>query len=118
MQRRMGDRRESPRIPIKLLVRYPDRGGSFEERDGDIGVGGVYYEEQSAPSGKRVELRFRLPKLEQEVRCEGEIVHVAEAAGGVTGVRVRFGELQTDEELALARFIDDAELERKGPEQA
>lgn len=112
LQPRMGDRRDSPRIPLALLVRYPEVGGSFEERGGDVGLGGVYFEERFEPQGAGVELRFRLPTLEEEVRCLGEILRVSDEGEGVFGVHARFEELPSETERALARFIDDDELSR------
>jgi hypothetical protein len=109
--RRMGDRRDSPRVPMKILVRQVELGGSFEERSGDIGVGGVFFEERSLPIGREVELRFRLPGLEHEVRCRGEVVLVSQGPGK-SGGHVRFVDLPTEVELAVARFIDDQVLKR------
>jgi len=103
------DRRDSPRIPIRLKVRHSNLGAAFEERAGDIAVGGVFFQEPAPPSGKRVELVFRLPGVEEEFACEGEIVRISEA-GGRFGVHVRFGELPTKTELAIARFIDNENL--------
>lgn len=105
----MGDRRDSPRIPMKILVRQVELGGSFEERSGDIGVGGAFFQERSMPVGRRVELRFRLPGLEREVRCQGEVLRVSRDPGKA-GAHVRFMELPTEIELAIARFIDDQVL--------
>jgi hypothetical protein len=105
--RRMGDRRDSPRIPIGLMVRYPELGGSFEEREGDVSIGGAFFNERFSPQATRVELRFKLPTLTEEVRCEGELIRVADEAEGHFAVHVRFEELPVDVELALARFIDD-----------
>lgn len=109
-ERRMGDRRDSPRIAIKLLVRQVDLGGSFEERDGDIGIGGVYYEDRFLPAGRHVELRFRLPGIENEIRCMGEILRISESPGRF-GAHVRFVDMPTATELAIARFLDDKQLE-------
>jgi hypothetical protein len=105
-ERRMGDRRDSPRVPLKLLVRQVDLGGSFEEKDGDISVGGVYFADRHTPAGRQVELRFRLPGRDKEIRCQGEILRVSEGKGRY-GAHVRFVDLPTDVELAVARFIDD-----------
>jgi hypothetical protein len=105
-ERRMGDRRESPRIPVTLLVRYDELGGSFEERQGDIAIGGVYFLERFAPPGRGVQLRFHFPGREGDVRVQGEIVRVSEH-GNDFGVHIRFLDLDTRTELAIARFIDD-----------
>lgn len=107
----MGDRRDSPRIPMKILVRQVELGGSFEERAGDIGVGGAFFEERTLPVGRRVELRFRLPGREHEVRCQGEVLRLSRQPER-PGAHVRFLDLPTDIELAIARFIDDQVLKK------
>ncbi len=98
------DRRESARIPIRLLVRDAALGGSFEERSGNIGLGGVYYTEAHPPSGSRVELRFLLPGARDEIRATGEILRVSRD-GGAFGAHVRFAEMSLEAEMAIARFL-------------
>ena len=107
--RRMGDRRDSPRIAVTLWVRMVDAGGSFEEKHGDVGVGGAYFDDQHLPVGKAVQLRFRLPDNDQELRCNGEILRVAEKGEGF-GAHVRFVEPATEVELAIARYLDEHHL--------
>ena len=101
------DRRDSGRVPIRLLVRDAALGGSFEERPGNLGLGGVYYTEGHPPVGNRVELRFLLPGTRREVRANGEILRVSRE-GGTFGAHVRFAEMPLETELALARFLHRA----------
>ncbi|HZY05067.1 MAG TPA: PilZ domain-containing protein [Anaeromyxobacteraceae bacterium] len=101
------DRRDSGRVPIRLLVRDASLGGSFEERPGNLGLGGVYYTEGHPPVGNRVELRFLLPGTRQEVRAAGEILRVTRE-GGTFGAHVRFAEMPLETELALARYLQRA----------
>ena len=107
-QRRMGDRRDSPRIALALWVRQVDAGGSFEEKQGDVGVGGAYFEDRHVPVGKAVELRFKLPGAEKELCCEGEILRVTERSGRY-GAHLRFLDSATEAELAIARYLDEHE---------
>lgn len=98
------DRRESVRIPLQLLVRDSELGGSFEERPGNIGLGGAYYAEGHPPSGNRVELRFILPGARDEIRVGGEILRVSRD-GFAFGVHVRFADMSLETEMAIARFL-------------
>jgi hypothetical protein len=101
------DRRDSHRVPISLLVREAAQGGSFEERPGNLSLGGVYFTEGHPPAGTRVELRFLIPGLRQEVRCEGEILRVTRGTGGF-GAHVRFHDLPLETELGIARYLERA----------
>jgi PilZ domain-containing protein len=101
------DRRDSGRVPIRLLVRDAALGGSFEERPGNLGLGGVYYTEGHPPVGNRVELRFLLPGTRQEVQASGEILRVSRE-GGTFGAHVRFAEMPVETELAIARYLQRA----------
>lgn len=99
------DRRDSVRIPIRLMVREAALGGSFEERPGNLSLGGVYFTEGHPPFGTRVELRFVLPEERVEVQAQGEILRVSREAGAF-GAHVRFHDLPLASELAIARFLD------------
>jgi uncharacterized protein (TIGR02266 family) len=102
------DRRDSLRVPIRLLVRNSELGGSFEERPGNLSLGGVFFSEGHPPIGTQVELRFLVPGVQGEVRCEGEILRVRRAAGGF-GAHVRFRDLPLETELAIARYLEAAQ---------
>lgn len=104
------ERRESRRVPIRLMVRDCALGGSFEERPGNLSLGGVYFAEGHPPFGARVEIRILLPRERTEVRALGEILRVSRQDGGGTfGAHVAFRELPLDAELAIARFLEAAE---------
>jgi PilZ domain-containing protein len=99
------ERRDSKRVPVRLMIRDAAGGGSFEERAGNLGLGGVYFAEAHPPPGNRVEVRFLVPGTRHEIRAFGEIVEVSSEAAGF-GYHVRFAELELEDELALARFLD------------
>ena len=102
---RWDDRRDSARVAIRLMVRDLELGGSFEERSGNLALGGVYFTEGHPPVGNRVELRFFLPGTHDEVRATGEVVRVTRE-GAAFGAHVRFEDLPLETELAIARFLE------------
>jgi hypothetical protein len=110
-KKRMGDRRDSPRIPVALWIRQVETGGSFEEKSGDVGVGGAYFEDRHAPVGKALQMRFTLPDSSDEIRCDGEILRVTQS-GGRFGAHVRFVDIPTGAELAIARYLDEHDLKK------
>src|ERR1700757_1220394 len=86
------DRRDSRRVPIRLMVRDAALGGSFDEREGNLSLGGVYFTKGHPPYGTRVEVRFLLPGRGEEVRAVGEILRVSRE-GKAFGAHVRFQDL-------------------------
>jgi uncharacterized protein (TIGR02266 family) len=98
------DRRDSQRVPVRLMVRDLALGGSFEERPGNLSLGGVFYLDGHPPQGNRVELRFVLPGTRHEVRARGEVLRVTRE-GARFGAHVRFTDLPLPSELAIARFL-------------
>jgi len=106
-EKERADRRDSRRVPIRLMIRDAALGGSFDERTGNLSLGGVYFAEKHPPFGTRVELRFLLPGRSGEIRAVGDILRVSRE-GGSFGAHVRFEELSLDDELAIARFLERA----------
>lgn len=98
------DRRDSTRTPTRLLVREPALGGSFEEREGNLSIGGVFYWALHPPVGGRVELRFFIPAFRREVHAVGEVLRVSRD-GHRFGTHVRFVEIPLEAEMTLARHF-------------
>ncbi len=101
------ERRDSPRVPMAFLVRDVGlRDGEWEERTGDLSLGGISWRGKTAPHGTEVDVRFRLPLVPKEVRARGEILRVKAAGVGID-FHLRFTELDVRSELAIARFLDE-----------
>lgn len=101
------ERRDSPRVPMSFLVRDVGlRDGEWEERQGDLSLGGISWRGKTAPHGTEVDVRFRLPLVPKEVRARGEILRVKAAGVGID-FHLRFTDLDVRSELAIARFLDD-----------
>lgn len=103
--RRMGERRESPRLPIAVWVKNASA-TDFEQVEGDISVGGMHFTDALPIQGKKIDLRFRLPGRDDEVHVKGEVVEVS-SRGSRYGAHVRFTEVETETERAIARYIDE-----------
>jgi hypothetical protein len=104
------DRRESPRVPMSFLVRDADHDeGEWEERSGNLGLGGISWRGRTEPLGREVDVRFRLPGVSRELRARGEIIRLKND-GSELLFQVRFLELDTPCELAIAKYLDDLAL--------
>jgi len=107
------ERRDSPRVPMSFLVRDVGlRDGEWEERQGDLSLGGISWRGKTAPHGTEVDVRFRLPLVPKEVRARGEILRVKAAGVGID-FHLRFTDLDVRSELAIARFLDDLLAKKK-----
>lgn len=98
------ERRDSVRVPIRLLVRDAAVGGSFEPYDGNLGIGGVYFEALHPPVGAALELRFLVPGAREEVQVLGDVLRVSRD-GDRFGAHVKFVEISVEAELAIARWL-------------
>ena len=98
------DRRDSQRVPFTFQVREKALGGSFEEREGNLSIGGVYFTGHHPPTGAVVELRFLVPGHGHEVSAVGEVIRVSREDERF-GAHIRFTEIPLDCELAIARFF-------------
>ncbi len=98
------DRRDSLRVPLELLVRDVALGGSFEPFQGNLGIGGVYFEAFHPPVGSRLELRFLVPGGREEVRATGEVLRISRE-GPRFGAHVKFVDIPLEAELAIARYL-------------
>ena len=90
---------------MRLLVREPALGGSFEAHDGNLSIGGVLYWALHPPVGGRVEIRFFIPGFKREVQAIGEVLRVSRD-GDRFGTHVRFVEIPLDAEMTLARSFE------------
>jgi hypothetical protein len=97
------DRRDSHRIPIELMVRE-ELLGSYDQRVGNLGLGGVFFTAGHPPPRSRMDLRLRLQGIRDEVALEGEVVRVTEQAGQF-GLHLSFVEPSLELEMAVARYL-------------
>ncbi len=107
-ERRMGERRDSLRLPLQVSVKIGER--AFEDYAGDLSIGGVFFEKQLPVSpGEEVLLRFRLPLFDKKLEVKGEVMEVAQGDGAIpSGTRVKFVELDLRTELLIARYLDES----------
>jgi|SRR5262249_41494974 len=96
------DRRECPRVPFSFLCRCALESEPYEESRGDLSTGGVFWGTTHAAHCKEVEVRIAIPGEREEIHARGEIVGHRAA-----GFHVRFTALATDDELRIARYIDE-----------
>lgn len=108
-ERTVDDRRESPRVSMRIRVRRAGTSETFESREGNLSLGGFAWFGYALPVRTQVEARFSLPDAEEELQVLGEVIHVGHGSRG-SSAHVRFLELQPELEMRIARYLDDLEL--------
>jgi len=103
--RRQGDRRESPRVPRRLLVR-DSAGADFALCAGDVSLGGARWRADRFPENGRVEIRFHLPNFSRLACATARVVR-AELDDDTLELLATYEDLDVRAELALARFLED-----------
>ncbi|MBI5528911.1 MAG: PilZ domain-containing protein [Deltaproteobacteria bacterium] len=106
--RRRGERRESPRIPLKIWVEGVEDEGHYTECMGNVSLRGAFVELDVPPAvGVRINMVFILPTRGEEIRAQGEVIAVA-SEHETPGARVKFLDLSFEQERAIARYLDQA----------
>ena len=113
--RRKGERRESPRVPMAFLIRdATEEEAPWALGEGNLSLGGFQWRGKPAPKGKLVDVRFRLPRFRREIRAKGEVIRVT-GENGSSRFHIRFTELELKSEMAIARFLDEVFYNKKRP---
>lgn len=94
---------------MKFLFRDLDEGGSYQEGEGNLALGGIFCRGRYPPVGTQVEVRFRLPGLAKEVRADAELISVG-GKGASSGLHLRFTHLDVKSELAIAGYLDSGRV--------
>ncbi len=102
---RSDDRRDSPRVPLRMWVRDEAEGGLFQVHEGDIGLGGAFWTSRYPPLGHQLQVGFRLDGVENELLATARLVRTT-SNGEDLGIHVCFTEIALRDELALAHFVE------------
>ena len=103
-ERRQEERRDSLRSLKRFWVR-PLRGGVFEAHEGDVSLYGAGYLSLHPPTERELEFGMWVPGLNRELRTVARVVNRRDV-GTASTVHLKFDGLDTESELALAKFLD------------
>lgn len=103
--RRDEERRDSPRVPQRLWVKDPAESGLFHVFDGEVSLGGASWETPWPPLSNHIEVRFRIPELEDELCAPAHVIRTSPEDGDLK-VQVQFKAMPLKHELALARYLE------------
>jgi hypothetical protein len=109
MAQQHDERRDSMRVPFRFQIREAGTRGSFEEREGNLALGGIYYAGLHPPLGALVEVRFLVPGHPEEIMALGEVLRVSRE-GDRFGAHLRFTDIAVESELAVARYLQAASV--------
>jgi hypothetical protein len=100
-ERRAGDRRDSLRKPASFTVRFDD---THEVVAGDLGLGGAAFTLSRRPASDAVTIEVKVGSA--MLSLPGSVSAVRAARTATRHVQVKFAELDTKTELALAKWLD------------
>lgn len=103
-ERRAGDRRDSLRKKATFTV---TDGSTKHEVEGELGLGGASFVLPGAPAHDALVIEFRVGKARLELA--GTVTEARAARTAVRHVHLKFDELDTRTELALAKWLDDVD---------
>ncbi|MCX7943441.1 MAG: PilZ domain-containing protein [Deltaproteobacteria bacterium] len=103
-ERRKGERRDSPRIAVKMWIDNLETEEKGWEYFGNIGLGGAFIETDTPPEeGKYVNIKLRNIDEAGDLVLKGEVVGIDIEKG----IRVKFCDMSFEDERRLARYIDE-----------
>jgi hypothetical protein len=106
-ERRLEDeRRASPRIGMRLWVVDPGESGVPTVYEGEVGLGGASWWTRYPPIAAELDVHFRLAEGTQ-LKARAHVLRVMEDDGDHR-VQVKFTDLDTKGELALARYLEQS----------
>lgn len=103
-ERRQGDRRDSLRKKASFVVRD---GATRHDVDGELGLGGASFILPGAPRTEALMVELGVGKT--KLQLPGTVTEARAARTAVRHVHLKFDELDTRTELALAKWLDDVE---------
>lgn len=111
------ERREHPRIPVRLVVHYSRGDKPYRLMSENLSLGGIFLRKADdvCAEGETLQLEIVVPSESgEEERHEISGVVVQRLAGSGAGVRFLWDEAKPGARLALERFIDRAGMLNTG----
>ncbi len=101
------ERRTSPRLPTKLVVRFTTPRAFLDQYTHNISKGGLFIKmENPLPVDTQLEFEIHLPLTRREIRIKGQVVHVQPEEGAMpTGVGVQFVDLDEETKKTLDAYV-------------
>lgn len=104
-ERRSGERRQAPRVPLELWMEEAVGEEIYFRRTGNVSLGGVFLMDAIPHQpGTEVTLKFTLPGDREMVVARGSVVNNVSSANPL-GMRVRFVKIEGDGKARIRNFI-------------
>lgn len=105
----MDDKRDNPRLPVTVLIKYQDAKEFFNDYTQNISAGGMFVKtERVVDYGTKVSFNFELPEIRYSIRGLGEVVRIEPNDDGKVsqrGFAIKFLSFQKESEQLLRNFI-------------
>jgi len=109
------ERRLSPRAPVTVRIDYSTIDAMFSEFARNINEGGLFIESETLLAlDERVQLKFRLPGLDDPIKASGRVAWIREAGiDGPPGMGVEFESLDADARLRIDEIVQALRVDRR-----
>ena len=102
------EKRRNPRTLIKIQVDYASEGAYLYDYSRDLSEGGIFIQTTNPKNiGDRIQLKFILPELLEEIKALGEVawVNQKDVEGLTPGMGVRFINLDKEKSALIQDVI-------------
>ncbi len=107
-------RRQAPRVPAKLVVRFASANAFLQQYAENLSSGGIFIATPNpAPVKSKLELELHLPKTDEILKLQGEVMHVQTGEDGKPrGMGIAFIDLRVEAKNMLKAHVELASMSR------
>ena len=104
----MEEKRKSPRIPLKVQVKYKTPNAFLADYALNISKGGIFIEtDKPLPLGSSVDFQLLFPDALKPVKGTGEVVRIAAGNDEPSGMGIRFKDLSPEGMAIVEKIFKD-----------
>jgi len=102
------ERRETPRLPLRVDVNCNAAGASFSGTTANLTVKGLFVETDAIlPLGAEVELHLELPGDGEPLKASGRVVRAAQRASDIPGLAIEFPGLDDSARTRIEELVKE-----------
>jgi type IV pilus assembly protein PilZ len=109
------DKRQSPRVDTNIEIMFKEKGSFIKSYMRNVSNGGIYIKTDAPlPIDGRVNLKMKLPDIEESMEIQGRVVWINPKSGNNSfppGMGIQFVTIRTDHKDFIDRFVEKHQRE-------